>query len=198
MSCSPFDLRDYFFGELPEEDRRQVDLHSRSCLTCREELNRLRSTQAALLAVADEEIPQRIGFISDRVYEPSRLRRWWGAFWESAPRLGFASAAMLSAAIIVSAMHRPAVVTPPAPAGAVDVVKLQADFSRQLNEAVQKAVAESDARHEQRTAQLLTAAARRFDGERKSDIEQVSQRFAILEKYYRREMRASILGGGPQ
>jgi anti-sigma factor RsiW len=198
MSCSPFDLRDYFFEELAEEDRQQVDLHSRTCEKCREELSRLRSTQAALLAVADEEIPQRIGFISDRVYEPSRLRRWWGAFWESAPRLGFASAAMLSAAIIVSAMHRPAVVVTPAPAAAVDVVKLQADFSRQLNEAVQKAVAESDARHEQRTAQLLTAAARRFDGERKSDIEQVSQRFAILEKYYRREMRASILGGGPQ
>jgi anti-sigma factor RsiW len=114
MSCSPFDLRDYFFEELAEEDRQQVDLHSRTCEKCREELSRLRSTQAALLAVADEEIPQRIGFISDRVYEPSRLRRWWGAFWESAPRLGFASAAMLSAAIIVSAMHRPAVVTPPA------------------------------------------------------------------------------------
>jgi anti-sigma factor RsiW len=198
MSCSPFDLRDYFFGELPEEDRQQVDLHSRSCEKCREELSRLRSTQAALLAVADEEIPQRIGFVSDRVYEPSRLRRWWGAFWESAPRLGFASAAMLSAAIIVSAMHRPAVVMQPAPAAAVDVVKLQADFSRQLNEAVEKAVAESDARHAERTAQLLTAAARRFDGERRADIEQVSQRFAILEKYYRRDVRASILGDGQQ
>jgi anti-sigma factor RsiW len=198
MSCSPFDLRDYFFGELPEEDRQQVDLHSRTCGKCREELSRLRSTQAALLAVADEEIPQRIGFVSDRVYEPSRLRRWWLAFWESAPRLGFASAAMLSAAIIVSAMHRPAVVAPPAPTASVDVVKLQADFSRQLNEAVEKAVAESDARHAERTAQLLTAAAKRFDGERRADIEQVSQRFAILEKYYRRELHASIVGDGPQ
>ena len=188
MSCSPFDLRDYFFGELAEEDRQQVDLHSRSCLTCREELNRLRSTQAALLAVADEEIPQRIGFVSDRVYEPSRLLRWWRGFWGSAPRLGFASAAMLSVAIIVSAMHRPAVVIPAAPAASVDVAKLQADFSRQLNEAVQKAVAESDARHEQ----LLAAAARRFDSERRADIERVSQNFAILDKYVRRDMRAAI------
>src|SRR5579859_3733908 len=100
MSCSPFDLRDYFFGELPEESRQQVELHSRSCVKCREDLNRLLSTQAALLAVADEEIPQRIGFISDRVYEPSRLMRWWRAFWGSGPRLAFASAAMLSAAIV--------------------------------------------------------------------------------------------------
>jgi hypothetical protein len=189
MSCSPFDLRDYFFGELPEEDRRQVDLHSRSCVTCREELNRLRSTQAALLAVADEEIPQRIGFVSDRVYEPSRLLRWWRGFWGSAPRLGFASAAMLSVAIIVSAMHRPAVVTPTTPRS-VDVVELQADFSRQLNEAVRKAVAESDARHER----LLAAAARRFDAERKADIERVSQNFAILDKYVRRDVRAAIIG----
>jgi anti-sigma factor RsiW len=193
MSCSPFDLRDYFFGELPEENRRQVDLHTRSCLTCREELNRLRSTQATLLAVADEEIPQRIGFVSDRVYEPSRFRRWWRGFWGSAPRLGFASAAMLSVAIIVSAMHRPAVVIPATPAP-VDVVKLQTDFSRQLNEAVQKAVAESDARHEQRTGQLLAAAAKRFDAERRADMEQVSQNFAIIDRYVRREQRASILG----
>jgi anti-sigma factor RsiW len=194
MNCSPFDLRDYFFGELPEEGRHQVELHSRSCVQCREELNRLLSTQAALLAVADEEIPQRIGFVSDRVYEPSRLLRWWRAFWGSAPRLGFASAAMLSAAIIVSAMHRPVVVTTPAPAASVDVVKLQADFSRQLNEAVQKAVAQSDARHEQ----LLAAAATRFDAERKADMERVSQSFAILDKYARRDLRAAILRDGPQ
>jgi anti-sigma factor RsiW len=194
MSCSPFDLRDYFFGELAEEDRQQVELHSRSCLMCREELNRLRSTQAALLAVADEEIPQRIGFISDRVYEPSRLLRWWRGFWGSAPRLGFASAAMLAVAIIVSAMHRPAVVIPTTPPASVDVAKLQSDFSRQLNEAVQKAVAESDARHEQ----LLATAIKRFDTERKADIERVSQNFAILDKYVRRDVRASILRGDTQ
>jgi anti-sigma factor RsiW len=173
MSCSPFDLRDYFFGELPEEGRHQVELHSRSCVQCREELNRLLSTQAALLAVADEEIPQRIGFVSDRVYEPSRLRRWWRAFWGSAPRLGFASAAMLSAAIIFSASHRPA----PAP---MDVARLQTDFSQKMNEAVERAVAESDARYEERTARLLAATGRQFEA-------------AMMEKYARRDYRAAIL-----
>ena len=29
MSCSPFDLRDYFFGELPENDSRQDYLRAR-------------------------------------------------------------------------------------------------------------------------------------------------------------------------
>jgi hypothetical protein len=192
MSCSPFDLRDYFFGELPEADRRLVDLHTKGCAACREELNTLRSTQTVLLSVPDEDIPQRIGFVSDRVYEPSRLIRWWQAFWGSTPQLGFASAAMLSVAIIVSAMHRPAPVTPIA----VDVVRLQSDLSRQLNEAVEKAVAESDARHEQRTAKLLAAAARRFDAERKADKAAISQSFAIMEKYARRDYRAAMFPEG--
>ena len=187
MSCSPFDLRDYFFGELPEQDRRQVDLHTKGCAACREELNGLRSTQAILLSAPDEEIPQRIGFVSDRVYEPSRLRRWWRTFWGSAPRLGFASAAMLSVAIIVAAMHQPTPVTPVT----VDVAGLQADFLRQMNQAVEKAVAESDARHERRTAELLAAATRRFDSERRADMAAVSQSFAILEKFAKREYRAA-------
>ena len=135
MSCSPFDLRDYFFGELPEEGRRQVELHTKSCAACLEELNSLRSTQAILLSVPDEEIPQRIGFVSDRVYEPSRLLRWWRAFWGSAPRLGFASAAMLSMAIVVFAMHRPGPVTPVA---VVDVAKLQSDRAGRAAQAAQK------------------------------------------------------------
>lgn len=192
MSCSPFDLRDYFFGELPEEERRQVDFHTKGCAACREELGSLRSTQAVLLSVPDEEIPQRIGFVSDRVYEPSRLMRWWRAFWGSAPRLGFASAAMLSVAIIVSAMHRPTPVTPVT----VDVVRLQADFSRKLNETVAKAVAESDARHERRTVELLAAATKRFDVERKADMAAVSQSFAIIEKFARRDYRAAMFPEG--
>jgi hypothetical protein len=162
---------------------------------CREELGRLRETQAALLTFADEEIPQRIGFISDRVYEPSRVLRWWQAFWGSAPRLGFASAAMLSVAILVSATHRPAPVSPPA-AVSVDVARLQADFSRQLNEAVEKAVAESDARNERRTAQLLSAAAKRYEAERKADKEAISQSFAIFDKYARRDYRAAMFSDG--
>jgi hypothetical protein len=199
MSCSPFDLRDYFFGELAEKDRRQVEAHSKTCVGCCEELQRLESTQAVLLTVRDEEIPQRIGFVSDRVYEPSPLRRWWLAFWGSAPRLGFASAAMLSAAIVVSAMHRP---VPPPAAPVVDVaglqMKLQSDFSRQLNEAVTRAVADSDARHAQRTAELLASATRRFEAQSESDREVFAQRIAIMEKYSRLDVRAAILGNGPR
>ncbi len=112
MSCSPFELKDYFLKELPRPQAAQVEAHVRDCPACREELDRLRLTEAALFALRDEEIPQRIAFVSDPVLEPSVARRWWAAFWGSAPRLGFASAAILSAAILFSTLTRPA----PAPA----------------------------------------------------------------------------------
>jgi anti-sigma factor RsiW len=195
MSCSPFDLQDYFFGELPERERREVAVHSKTCVACREALQRLESTRASLLSVRDEEIPQRIGFVSDRVYEPSMLLRWWRAFWGSGPRLGFASAAMLSAAIVVFALHRPAA---PPTAPTVDVAKLQSDFSRQLNEAVTKAVADSEARYAQRTAELLASTTRRFEAQRESDREMFAQRVAIMEKYSRLDIRAQILRDGPR
>jgi len=176
MSCSPFDLRDYFFGELPEEHRRQADLHMKTCAGCREELEAMQSTQAVLLSVPDEEIPQRIGFVSDRVYEPSAVRRWWGALWNSGPRLGFTSAAMLSASILFSATHRPAAAIP-------------ADISRQVNEAVVKAVAESDARHQQETAKLLETAAIRFR-------ERIAEDYDIQLKYEAANYRSAVLSGG--
>jgi len=191
MSCSPFDLRDYFFGELPEEGRRQVDLHTKNCAACREELHALKATQAILLSVPEEEIPQRIAFVSDRVYEPRLLLRWWRTFWGSAPRLGFASAAMLSVAIILSAMHRPFPVAPVASV-AVDVSKLQADFSRRVNEAVEKAVADSDARHQRRTAELLAATTKRFETQRRAERAADFERLAIVDKYARLERRAAM------
>jgi hypothetical protein len=96
--------------------------------------------------------------------------------------------------IIVSALHRSPVVIPTTPAAAVDVARLRADFSQQLNEAVQKAVAESDARHEQ----LLAAATKRFDAERKADMERVSQSFAFAEKYAALGYRRAMFPDGPK
>jgi anti-sigma factor RsiW len=97
MSCSQFDLKSYFLGEPDVAVRGAVEEHLKACLSCREELDRLRLTRAALASVPDEEMPHRIAFVSDKIFEP----RGWARFWGSAPRLGFASAAMLSAAIII-------------------------------------------------------------------------------------------------
>src|ERR1700733_14275014 len=105
MSCSPYDLRDYLFEELSPSQQGEVRFHLKTCKPCSTELDALRSTQTALLSVRDEEIPQRIGFVSDKVFEPSPVRRWLAGFWTSAARLGFVFAAMLLAAILFQAVH---------------------------------------------------------------------------------------------
>ena len=89
MSCSPFDLRDYFLQELPSPQRLQVEAHVKTCHPCREELERLQLTEAALFSLRDEEIPQRIAFVSDQFSSPRPCaagsaasgdpRRAWGS-----------------------------------------------------------------------------------------------------------------------
>lgn len=96
MNCSPSDLKDYFFDELPAAERRAVETHVSTCADCREQFEALRVTGTALLSVRDEEPPRRIAFVSDPVFEPT----WWQRVWNSGPRLGFASAAMLTCAIL--------------------------------------------------------------------------------------------------
>ena len=122
MSCSPFDLKDYFFEELDGPERQQVEAHVTTCRGCREELNRLRLTGTTLLSLREEEIPRRIAFVSDQIFEPSPWRRWWSGFWNTPARLGFGSAALLSAALVVFALARP---TPVSPVHQVPVAAVQ-------------------------------------------------------------------------
>jgi anti-sigma factor RsiW len=161
MSCSPFDLKDYFLQELLSAQRVQVEAHVKTCLTCREELERLQLTGAALFTLRDEEIPQRIAFVSDQIFEPSPLRRWFSGFWGSTARLAFASAAMLSASILYFAATRPA----PAPGAVASrsqavatvaaVTPTPQEVQQQIQQAVSKAVAEVEARQAKQTKQLV-------------------------------------------
>ena len=182
MSCSPFDLRDYLFDELAEENRRQVDQHVRSCGACHEELERLRITQTTLLALREEEVPQRIGFVSDKVFEPSGVRRVWQAFWGSSARLGFASAAMLSVALMFFTFFRQA----PAAASVapLDTSRIEAQVAARVSAAVEKAVSESETRQAGKTAALLAAAEQRFESQRLADMLNVEQRLSVLQKRY--------------
>ena len=157
MSCSPFDLKDYFLKELARPQALLVEEHVQNCRSCHEELDRLRLTEAALFALRDEEIPQRIAFVSDPVLEPPTWRRWLAAFWGNGARLGFASAAMLSIAILVSALTRPApapLVKAPAPV--VSASLSQEPVQAQIQAAVDKAVRESEARQSEKTTQLVS------------------------------------------
>lgn len=180
MSCSPFDVRDYFLRELTDGERRQTEIHLKGCPECREELERLRLTEAALLTLRDEEIPQRIGFVSDKVFEPSASRRWWQAFWGSAARLGFASAAMLSVALLVAALSRPAPAPQPAAASLsqAEVSRLEANFTARMRQAV----ADTEARQEKKTEELLAASEKRQEAEQKALIVALDENLNYLQK----------------
>ena len=184
MSCSPFDLRDFVLNELADSERRQVETHVENCGACREELDRLGVTQAALLSLPDEEIPQRIGFVSDPVFEPSAARRWWRAFWRSPARLGFASAAVLSAAILVSALTRPVPAPVAAPAPQVDMARVEAQFRERLDAAVAQASSAAETRQEEKTRKLLAALEERHGMELKAIQLAVEQDLGRLEKRY--------------
>jgi len=201
MSCSPFDLKDYFLKELPDPERRQVEGHVRECLRCREELERLRRTEASLFALREEEIPQRIAFVSDKVFEPAPWLRWWAAFWGSTARLGFASAAMLSVAILVFALTRPAGQPQglPSPVGTASVAT--AGVQAQIQAAVEKAVHESEARQSARTEKLVVD----FLNREREDSRMLASADDYIHYLDRRltslavaEYRQSSGSGGPQ
>ena len=155
MNCSPFDLRDYCLKELTDPQQRQVEAHVKDCPACRVELEQLRLIQAALFSLRDEEIPQRIAFVSDPVFEPSRARRWWAGFWGSGARLGFAGAAMLSAALLFSALTvRTFGVAPGAGISPAEV-----------DRRIQQAVAASETRQTRRTTELVHGLVERADSE---------------------------------
>ena len=195
MSCSPFDLRDYYFKDLAENQRRLTEAHVKTCAHCREELDRLRGAEAALLALPDEEIPQRIGFVSDAVFQPSALRRGWDALWGSAARLGFVSAAMLSAALVVFSLTRPAPQSA-AQVPAVTRVAMETEISTRVNDAVAKAVAVSEARQARQTQELLTASEKRHELETQAVMVRVKEYLDVEKKRRDTLMVASVEAGG--
>jgi anti-sigma factor RsiW len=186
MSCSPYDLRDYLFQELTPAQEGEVRLHLKTCAPCTSDLEALRATHAALLTLREEEMPQRIGFVSDKVFEPSPLRRWFSGFWNSTARIGFVSSAMLSAALLVYALRPAPVVQVHNSAQslltaaevdrriqdavsaqvAAQVAGVNAQVEAKIAAAVTQAVAETEERAQKRTNDLLASAEKRFDMER--------------------------------
>jgi anti-sigma factor RsiW len=196
MSCSPFDLKDYLFGELDGTSRGAVARHLEACSSCREELRALEATRAALGTWRDEEIPQRIAFVSDRVYEPSPLRRWGLALWNSGPRLGFVSAALLSAALVTHGVQT-RLAPPPAPyaaqpAARISPAQIQADIDRRVAAAVRSAVAESEARQSARTLEILSAARREIAAQRHQDREAIARVLDMMDRQMKNVYRSAV------
>jgi len=128
------DWKAYALGELPPDERRQAEAHAAACADCREELATLRLTLDALATLREEEIPRRIAFVSDKVFEP----RWWQRVFSPS----FAGACLVAAAILVHAFARPSPADP-------------AVIQSRVDAAVARAVADTDRRYKRELEQVL-------------------------------------------
>src|SRR5579871_4390882 len=147
--CKP-DWKAYALGELDAIERRQAEACAEACPSCRQELASVRLTLDALSTLQEQEIPQRIALVSDRVPEAPR---WRANVWQSFLRPPFAAAAMVAVAILAHAfMVRPAAT--PAGTAAMNTAAMQAAITAQIEKvvsarvdsAVSKAVADTEQR----------------------------------------------------
>jgi hypothetical protein len=164
MNCPEFDLKGYLLKELPQAEACATEEHAKGCAACREEMERLSVTLTALRAAPEEELPRRIAFVSDKVFEP----RWWQVWLNSGPRMAFVSSSLVAAAILLHGVDRPA------PAPVVDTAAIEAR--------VQQAVAESEARQAGKIQAALAAAEKRFEFERQIDRVQIQETFDVMRK----------------
>ena len=140
MSCSSFeskpdskpDWKAYVLRELDSDAARQAEAHLATCSICHEEVATLRLTLDTLSTLREEEVPRRIAFVSDKVFEP----RWWQRVFNPT----FAAGALVTAAILVHGAMRPG----------------QSQVDAAVSTAVNKAVAQVEARHQQDT-QIIQA-----------------------------------------
>jgi anti-sigma factor RsiW len=135
MSCTNYDWKAYTLGELDQSDRRQAEAHAATCSSCREEMAGLRLTLDAMSTLREEEIPKRIAFVSDKVFEP----RWWQMFRSPS----FAAGCVVAAAILVHAFAGPS----------VDSSALQT----RIDSAVNKAVTDTEDRHTKQLQDVLAS-----------------------------------------
>jgi len=196
MSCKLDDNRPdwkaYLLGEMDASARREADAHASTCSFCQDERAGLGITLDALAVLRDEELPRRIGFVSDKVFEPN----WWQRFTMSLRRPSFAAAALVAAAILVHAFVRPAgsPATQPVDTAAIEAQvtarvsaqvaaqvseRMRAEMAATVNSAVTKAVADTEKRDDQRTALLLAGTERRYADAAEYLNRQVTHMYAL-------------------
>jgi len=155
---------------------------------------RAAATVAALRSLPYEEPPRRIAFVSDKVFEPT----WWQRFW-AVPKWGFASAAMLSGAILFHAATRPVpIVQTTAPAASVQQASAPApNVDALVQAAVAKATADLELRYQAHTTKMVKAAEERVLIEHRQDKLAMDADTQMLLRKLNTYMRASNdLGAG--
>jgi hypothetical protein len=186
MPECPYDLRDYLFDELTPRERAEVERYLESSSEARQELERLRLTHTALQRLPDEEIPRRVAFVSDKVFEPSPAMRFWREFWTAAPRAAFGMAAVLLVLFGGMRFTQPAVTVnetgwhvafgPASPAAAP--AALTPEQAEQVRQVVLQAIAE---RQQEQSARLASMISERRPEETVSPAEMARIRREVQE-----------------
>jgi anti-sigma factor RsiW len=182
-------LKDYVYGELTAEERREVEAAVGADGELREELGRLQVTQAAMFSLREEEMPRRIAFVSDKVFEP----KWWQVWMNSGPRLGFASAVLLAGAIVYHGQARPAA----APGPVIDQARFEQRISEEVARALPAALEQAERRHRMQLAAAIREADGKYQRLRQDDLMAMEASYSLL-----REKQAAMLvslaqnGGG--
>jgi len=193
MKCTSFDLNAFYFGELAADQRRGVEEHLAACAACRGELERLRATHASLASIPDEEVPQRLAFVSDKVCQP----RWWQRIWRPGPQWALASAGLLAAAILLHGyLLRPAAA--PVPDERVIAARVDEELARRLPAALHEAVARLEARHEAKMREAVAEVQKREEIERQAQVVAFEETLDMLRKRFNVMYLASADSGGRQ
>ena len=187
MSCKLGDGRpdwkSYALGELDSRTRQEAEKHVAACDDCQDQLAELRVTLDAMATLREEELPRRIAFVSDKVFEP----RWYQKVFL---RPSFAAAMVIAVAILVHAFVRPMGVpvntTAQVDTRAIEArvtaqvtERLQSEMAMAVNAAVTKAVADTEKHDDQRTASLLSATEQRYSDAADFLNKQVTRMYAL-------------------
>jgi anti-sigma-K factor RskA len=176
------DLHAYALGEGSATERAATAAALAESAELREELERLEITLAALQALPQEEIPRRIAFVSDPVFQPSL----WQRFCNSGPRLAFAGAGLLSCAILLHGVMQQQT-PPPAPvANGITPAEVQTIVSQAVSQAVAEVETRAQARTRQEVAAAVAATEKRFERELQLLSATIQENETILRKQMNR------------
>lgn len=189
------DLKDYVFGELSAAERRTVEAACAADPALREELARLQVTQSALFSLREEELPRRIAFVSDKVFEP----KWWQVWLNSGPRMAFASAALLAAAIVFHGSAGQAVPMAPV-AASMDQAAFEKRIAEEVTRVLPVALEKAEQRHRTQLASAIKEAEGKYQKLRQEDQMNMEASYSLF-----REKQAAMMvsyaqnsGGGGQ
>ena len=147
MSCE-YDWKAYALGELESSARRDAEAHANACPAAAKNWPHCVSRWTLLSTLREEEIPRRIAFVSDQIFEP----RWYQRAFRSLATPNFAAACVIAAAILVHAFHGS---TP-------DQALNQAMMRAQIDAEISKTVALLEAQHAEQVDRLVQLDDSRF------------------------------------